>query len=194
MVIQPYEPEKEYIMLFKNKKSELTRVECLALNIVLWSIQELLSKKYPKRHVFFSQLSVSTVSLPKLKHIFQTYPGRNYKAIQLEAFFTTHEEDYSPTYRGTEEAYPKVNLEVLFEHHYLWDVSGFNIEIRDYSYNHPYEKYFFEQGRLREGIDVPQFKTDEEKAADKILMEKRERFKTFFTNLYRNTVSPHEVA
>lgn len=90
-------------MLFKKKKVELSKTECLALSVVQWCILNSLPWEGVKfSSIMFTQLTVETGPLDTLKrmamHLYNLgltqeksllplIPGSNYKAIRIEGYF-----------------------------------------------------------------------------------------------------------
>lgn len=115
-----------------NKKSELTRVESLALSIAQWCILNPFSAESIFKNVFFTQVTISTVSIEKLRRIPMSLSnnpngrnivsekiviidGQEYKAIKLRAYFTTFEEKSPIGSSQTTPDRPFVEAEILFQ-------------------------------------------------------------------------------
>lgn len=145
------------------KKSELTRVESLALSIVQWCLLNPLEGK-DARHIFFTQITVSTVKVSELKRIPMALHNRgeagcdgtdiklpkngNYKAIKILAYFTSLEEPVEYGREGMPPARPCIEAEMVFENtssgFYLWFLQACHVVVKNYDRdcNFFYHKYF----------------------------------------------------
>lgn len=157
-------------MLFaKNQKSELTRVESFALAIAQWCILELLPEELKGRNVFFTQVTVSTVPVNKLDNEFQVMKGREYRAMKVNAQFTTLTEGQE----GMLSEKPSIEGEILFRNEGkefpVWQPHGFVFGVLNYPDIFYYPRFCYSCCRVKGESD---------------LIESRiERFEEFFEKL-----------
>ncbi len=190
---------------FTGKKSELTRVESFALSIAQWCISKLLPEELKNGNVFFTQVTVSTVPVEKLKNNFKQTEDKEYKAIQLKAYFTTLLEKRS-YYEDGIEIMPKksfVEAEILFQNVGSrgcgWRPVALNVDVKFYPdapdlvsicynifdplyYRNKYDwlgPFFKPKPNLKENFPPEQ-------------EEKEDEFEKFFSKLYY--VVPQETA
>jgi len=170
--------------LLSNKKTELTRVEGFALSIAQWSVIELMSSDLTRKvgsNVFFTDVSISTVSRDSLKNRFSTLAGKEYKAIKVRSHFTTLVE--SSFYDASFTERPLIEAEMLFQNigvegaggvSIVWEISAMKVEVL----NHP------KIGEDCVHYDSLKPKISEGRRYDRMLTEREKNFKVFFKNLF----------
>lgn len=171
--------------MFINKKTELTRVECNALSIVQWCVSDLLPEDSKNKNVFFSEISISTVSLKTLKNDFGIIHGNKYKAIKLKAYFTTLSEVSMYDHKISQlQERPSVKAEMIFRNigteccggaSIVWEIFAFNLEVK----KHPeiQDDHFYYNL-----LSLYQLKKNDLKLMN--LIEREIRFEHFFVNLF----------
>jgi len=167
--------------MFTNKKSELTRVQSLALSIAQWSIVDFIKDQLGHdRSVFFTQVTIETVSPRKLEQCSSELPEKQQKAFKLKAHFTTLDE--TPNGReGQTPARPYIEAELLFKNDqpnfYLWEINQMYMVVVNLMGNHaPWLICYNSEKRLGEGWTATSERYSE-------LVAKEERFETFFKML-----------
>jgi hypothetical protein len=163
-------------MLFTNKikQTEVTRVESLTLSIAQWCILHLLPEDKKNRNVFFTQINIKTVK--NLNNRFIKEVGFEHKSIQLEAFFTTLEENAEHGREGCVPTRPKVSGEFLFRNEgsgfFLWVPSSFSLNVYNFEEITGYPNVGYCKQRMWSWPDQSE-----------ILRDQKKSFETFFEKL-----------
>ncbi|MES2225028.1 MAG: hypothetical protein V4478_03505 [Patescibacteria group bacterium] len=172
--------------MFTNKKSELTRVEASALSIAQWSILELLPEEFKNRNVFFTQVTVSTVSPNKLDNGFASssdWRTNKRKALKLKAYFTTLQENIDA------DEPPCVEAEMLFanssDFYFSWMPVGIVVDVLNYPDIHEYPKVTYD------ACDLFRERYIDEPSSD--VVEREKRFERFFHKVFMK-VPQKEIA
>lgn len=114
---------------------DLTRIDSFSLGIAQWCIHEMLPDEFKNRNVFFTEISISDISVSELKSEFYINECKVYKARKIKAYFTTLTE--ASKYKSILNKRPKIEGVILYRNignpgYYIWGLSAFKLKISDY--------------------------------------------------------------